>query len=87
MEVSDSDRQGLPPHPRQTRRCPDARVAWRGRPDEGFALLIVLWTMALLSLLASQVTGAGRAETKLANALDALGRQKKSIVRYKAGLE
>ena len=38
-------------------------------PDEGFALLLVLWTMALLSLFASQVTAAGRAETKLANAL------------------
>lgn len=38
-------------------------------PDGGFALLLVLWTMALLSLLAAQVTGAGRAETKLANAL------------------
>ncbi len=38
-------------------------------PDQGFALLLVLWTMALLSLLAAQVTGAGRAETKLADAL------------------
>ncbi len=37
--------------------------------EAGFALLLVLWTMALLSLLAAQVTGAGRAETKLANAL------------------
>ena len=39
------------------------------RPDEGFALLLVLWTMAMLSLLAAQVTGAGRAETRLASAL------------------
>ena len=39
------------------------------RPDGGFALLLVLWTMALLSLLAAQVTGAGRAETRLAAAL------------------
>ena len=38
-------------------------------PDGGFALLLVLWTMALLSLLAAQVTGAGRAQTKLASAL------------------
>ena len=37
--------------------------------DSGFALLLVLWTMALLSLFASQVTASGRAETKLANAL------------------
>ncbi len=41
----------------------------QSQSQEGFALLIVLWTMALLSLLAAQVTGAGRAETKLANAL------------------
>ena len=42
----------------------------KGRaPDRGFALLLVLWTMVLLALLASQVTGAGRAETKLAAAL------------------
>ncbi len=40
-----------------------------GSPDGGFALLLVLWTMALLSLLAAQVTGAGRAETRLAAAL------------------
>ncbi len=37
--------------------------------DPGFALLLVLWTMVLLALLASQVTGAGRAETQLAGAL------------------
>ena len=37
--------------------------------DKGFALLLVLWSMALLSLLAAQVTGAGRAETRLAAAL------------------
>jgi hypothetical protein len=29
--------------------------------ERGFALLVVLWTMVLLALLASQVTGAGRA--------------------------
>ena len=39
------------------------------RREEGFALLLVLWTMALLSLLAAQVTGAGRAETGLSAAL------------------
>jgi general secretion pathway protein K len=38
-------------------------------PDGGFALLLVLWTMALLALLAAQVTGAGRAETRLAASL------------------
>ena len=37
--------------------------------DAGFALLLVLWTMALLSLLAAQVTGSGRAETRLSSAL------------------
>ncbi len=37
--------------------------------ESGFALLLVLWSMALLSLLAAQVTGAGRAETRLAAAL------------------
>ena len=41
----------------------------RQESDRGFALLLVLWTMALLSLLAAQVTGAGRAETRLAAAL------------------
>jgi general secretion pathway protein K len=37
--------------------------------ERGFALLIVLWTMVLLALLAAQVTGAGRAETRTAAAL------------------
>jgi general secretion pathway protein K len=37
--------------------------------ESGFALLIVLWTMVLLALLAAQVTGAGRAETQVAQAL------------------
>jgi general secretion pathway protein K len=37
--------------------------------DRGFALLLVLWAMALLALLGAQVTGAGRAETPLASAL------------------
>lgn len=44
----------------------------RARPaarERGFALLLVLWTMSLLSLLAVQVTGAGRAETRLASGL------------------
>jgi len=35
----------------------------------GYALLIVLWTMVLLALLAGQVTGAGRAESRMAAAL------------------
>lgn len=34
--------------------------------ERGFALLIVLWTMALLALLGTQVTAAGHAETKMA---------------------
>jgi general secretion pathway protein K len=37
--------------------------------DQGFALLIVLWTMVLLAVLSAQVTGAGRAETQVAAAL------------------
>ncbi len=44
-----------------------ARGAARG--ERGFALLIVLWTMVLLALLTAQITGAGRAEVKLAAAL------------------
>ena len=54
---------------------PSAQAAQRaGRPgkrrrDQGFALLIVLWTMVLLALLAAQITGAGRSEAKLAAAL------------------
>jgi general secretion pathway protein K len=46
-------------------------VSETGTPGDeaGFALLMVLWSMALLSLLAAQVTGAGRAETKVASAL------------------
>ena len=39
------------------------------RSEQGFALLLVLWSMALLALLGAQVTGAGRSETKLAAAL------------------
>ena len=34
--------------------------------QRGFALLIVLWTMALLALIGTQVTAAGRGETRLA---------------------
>ena len=34
--------------------------------QRGFALLIVLWTMALLALLGSTITAAGRSETKIA---------------------
>jgi len=43
--------------------------SWKLTADQGFALLLVLWTMALLALLGAQVTGAGRAETRLAAAL------------------
>lgn len=45
-------------------RCRD-----RSAREKGFALLIVLWAMVLLALLGTQVTGAGRAETRLAYAL------------------
>ncbi len=39
--------------------------------QRGFALLIVLWSMALLALIGTQVTAAGRGETQLANNLRA----------------
>jgi len=42
---------------------------WGTPDDQGFALLIVLWSLVLLSLLAAQVTSAGRAEARLAAAL------------------
>ena len=45
-------------------------MRWRKTSgDQGFALLIVLWTMVLLALLSAQITGAGRAEAQLAAAL------------------
>ncbi len=37
--------------------------------QRGFALLIVLWTMVMLALLSTQITGAGRSEAQLAAAL------------------
>ena len=37
--------------------------------QRGFALLIVLWTMVMLALLSTQVTGAGRSEAQLAASL------------------
>lgn len=37
--------------------------------DEGFALLIVLWTMVLLALLVTGITGTGRTEAQLASNL------------------
>jgi general secretion pathway protein K len=41
----------------------------RAARQDGFALLIVLWTMVLLALLAGQVTGAGRTQAHMAAAL------------------
>jgi general secretion pathway protein K len=42
----------------------------RGRPREaGFALLIVVWTLALLTLLTTALTASGRSEVKLAENL------------------
>lgn len=38
----------------------------RGRREGGFALLIVLWSLALLSLILSELLSAGRAATQLA---------------------
>ena len=40
-----------------------------GQDDQGFALLIVLWTLVLLALLTAQVTGAGRSVAVMAAAL------------------
>ena len=37
--------------------------------QQGFALLLVLWTMSLLAMFAAQVTGRGHAEINAANAL------------------
>ena len=37
--------------------------------QDGFALLLVLWTMSLLAMLAAQVTGRGRAEVAVAHAV------------------
>ncbi len=36
------------------------------RGERGFALLIVLWTLGLLALIATQITASGRTATKLA---------------------
>lgn len=41
---------------------------WSPR-ERGFALLIVLWSMALLSLIGTRITAAGHAETRLATNL------------------
>ncbi|WP_428377083.1 general secretion pathway protein GspK [Lichenicoccus sp.] len=41
---------------------------WQAR-EAGFALLIVLWTLALLSLLISQIAGSGRQAVRLAGNL------------------
>jgi general secretion pathway protein K len=40
-----------------------------GTGEQGFALLIVLWTLVLLALLTAQVTGAGRSEAVMVTAL------------------
>jgi general secretion pathway protein K len=37
--------------------------------DQGFALLIVLWTLVMLALLTAQITGAGRSEAVMAASL------------------
>ncbi len=45
---------------------PGPSGAWGGARDGGFALLIVLWSVVLLALLATQITAAGRTEAQLA---------------------
>ena len=37
--------------------------------QRGFALLIVLWTVAFLALLGTQIVAAGRSDTQLADNL------------------
>ncbi len=49
--------------PGRARRGNLARAA---RRQDGFALLIVLWTMSLLTLVGSVITAAGRSEARLA---------------------
>jgi general secretion pathway protein K len=41
-------------------------MALRSRRSRGFALLIVLWTIALAALIATEVTTLGRSETRIA---------------------
>lgn len=47
-------------------RLPARLVRAGGGRERGFALLIVLWSLGLLSLLAAQVTSGARTETRLA---------------------
>ena len=47
--------------------CPDAPPQEeREKRQRGFALLIVLWSMALLALIGTRITAAGHTETRLA---------------------
>ena len=41
------------------------------RGERGFALLLVLWSLALLALLGAQLTGSARSQTRLAGNLRA----------------
>jgi len=50
---------------------PNAVLAVKGVREHGFALLIVLWSVVLLALLATQITAAGRTETQLVTNLRA----------------
>jgi general secretion pathway protein K len=43
-----------------------AALRRRGHHDRGFALLIVLWTLVLLTLMVTQMTSAGRSQARLA---------------------
>ncbi len=43
------------------------------RSERGFVLLLVLWTLALLALIGTQVTAAGRSEAQVATNLRAAG--------------
>ncbi len=47
------------------------RIDAKPSRSRGFALLIVLWSMALLALIGSQITAAGHSETRLATNLRA----------------
>jgi general secretion pathway protein K len=46
-------------------RDPCGRHRTAGRPQQGFALLIVLWTLVLLALVITRLTSAGRSEAQL----------------------
>jgi general secretion pathway protein K len=55
--------------PIRTRPTPSRPIRDRAGDQRGFALLIVLWTLVLLTLLGATITEAGRSEARLASNL------------------